>query len=201
MRLTVVFLTFFSFLLAGCGGSTKTVSRVAADTQTDLSGRWNETDAQMVAQEMIKDVMSRPWLQKHTDEKGKQPVVVVGKVRNESMEHIDTEVFTKEIERELVNSGLVEFVANKKESAVVRDEKMSQQSNASWETAKALAQEVGADFMLLGNISSIMDQSGSGKQQSVFYTVNLELINIETNQKVWIGNKKIKKAISRKKYS
>lgn len=187
--------------LSGCGGSSKTVTRVAADTQTDLSGRWNETDARLVAEEMIKDVTSKPWLQRHTDAKGKPPVLIVGRIRNESMEHIDTEVFTKDLERELINSGLVEFVAGTKESDAVRKERMDQQSNASFETAKALAQEVGADFMLIGNISSIMDQTTSGKDQSVFYTVNLELVNIETNQKVWLGNKKIKKFINRKKFS
>jgi uncharacterized protein (TIGR02722 family) len=199
MKLSIYTLAFL--LIAGCGGTTKTVTRVAADTNTDLSGRWNDTDARLVAEEMMKDVLSRPWLQRHMDDKGKPPVITVGRVRNESMEHIDTEVFTKDLERELINSGSVEFVAGTKESAAVRRERMDQQSNASYETAKALAQEIGADFMLVGNISSIMDQTGSGKEQSVFYTVNLELINIETNQKVWIGNKKIKKAISRKKYS
>jgi uncharacterized protein (TIGR02722 family) len=195
------FMLLLAVTLVGCGGSTKTVSRVAADTNTDLSGRWNDTDARLVAQEMIKDVLEKPWLTRFTESKGKPPVITVGRVRNESMEHIDTEVFTKDLERELINSGMVEFVAGVKESAAIRKERLEQQSNASWETAKALAQEVGADFMLIGNISSIMDQSGSGKEQSVFYTVNLELVNIETNQKVWIGNKKIKKAISRKKYS
>jgi PBP1b-binding outer membrane lipoprotein LpoB len=46
-----------------------------------------------------------------------------------------------------------------------------------------------------------MDQNVSGSKIAVFYSVNLELINVETNQKVWIGNKKIKKLVDRKRFN
>lgn len=182
-----------------CAPSQK-VSRVGADTRTDLSGKWNDTDARLVADEMIADALDKPWLERFNAQHGKPPVAVVGRVRNETMEHIDTEVFTKEMERVFVNSGLVNVVANSQERGQLRDERQEQQSYASYETAKALAQELGADFMLIGNISSILDEDLSGRESAIFYTVNLELVNVETNQKVWIGNKKIKKVIERSRY-
>jgi hypothetical protein len=37
------------------------------------------------------------------------------------------------------------------------------------------------------------------RETSIFYTVNLELVDVETNQKVWIGNKQIKKLIERRR--
>lgn len=189
------------FAFQACGGSSKTVSRVAADEQTDLSGRWNDTDAGLVAKEMIGDVMNAGWLSRHMQEFGEPPIVIVGRIRNESMEHIDTEVFTKALERDLINSGQVTFVANPNERKAIRQERSEQQQFASMETASALAAETGAQYMLIGNITSIMDQSSNGKEQAVFYDTNLELIKIENNQKVWIGNKKIKKFIARKKYN
>ena len=33
----------------------------------------------------------------------------------------------------------------------------------------------------------------------VFYKINLELTNIETNEKVWIGDKQIKKVVGQAK--
>lgn len=194
----------FSFVLllcfaAACAPSQK-VSRVGADTRTDLSGKWNDTDARLVADEMIADALDKPWLERFTSQHGKPPVTIVGRVRNETMEHIDTEVFTKEMERVFVNSGLVNVVASSQERGQLREERQEQQSYASYETAKALAQELGADFMLIGNISSILDEDISGRESAIFYTVNLELVNVETNQKVWIGNKKIKKVIERSRY-
>jgi len=53
--------------------------------------------------------------------------------------------------------------------------------------------EQGADFMLQGTINSIVDEYKRDK--TVYYQVDLELTNIETNEKVWIGDKKIKKMI------
>lgn len=189
----------FSLLTLACGPSQQ-VSRVAVDTQTDLSGKWNDTDARLVAEEMISDASSRPWLSRFQEEYNEPPAVIVGHVRNETMEHIDTEVFTKEMERSFVNTGRVNVVASPQEREQIRTERQDQQSYASYESAKALAQELGADFMLIGNINSIVDESVSGKQAAIFYTVNLELINVETNQKVWIGNKKIKKLIERSNF-
>lgn len=187
------------FLMAACAPSQK-VSRIATDTQTDLSGRWNDTDARLVAEEMISDALDSPWLTRFTERHDKYPVAIVGRVRNETMEHIDTEVFTKEMERAFINSGLVNVVASSKEREQIRDERQDQQSFASYETAKALAQELGADFMLIGNISSIYDENLRGDEAAVFYTVNLELVNVENNQKAWIGNKEIKKLIERSRY-
>jgi PBP1b-binding outer membrane lipoprotein LpoB len=125
--------------------------------------------------------------------------MIVGQVRNKSSEHINTDVFTKDIERELVNSGRVTFVATSTEREQLRDERLDQQYFASPETMKAWANETGADHMLLGTINSIVD-SVEG-QKVVYYQVNLELINIEKNIKVWIGEKKIKKLIEQDKYS
>lgn len=188
-----------AFVLVGCRPSQK-VTRINPNTTTDLSGKWNDTDARLVAEEMIADALSKPWLNQFNRNNQKPPVVIVGRVRNESMEHIETEVFTKELERSFVNSGEISVVASSEERADIRDERLDQQGNASYETTKKMGQELGADFMLIGNINSIVDEAVDSRTLAVFYTVNLEFVNIQTNQKVWIGNKKIKKFIERRNY-
>ena len=192
---TVIALVIVSgaMLFAGCGQS-KSVQRIEPNTTTDLSGDWNDTDSRLVAEEMIKDVLGKPWLGQFTGAKNKSPNVIVGTIKNRTSEHISALTFTKDLERELLNSGRVTFVANKEERTEVRDERADQQENASAETMKKFQQETGADFMLRGDISSIIDQEGGDKVK--FYQINLELVNIETNQKVWIGDKKIKKFVS-----
>lgn len=177
----------------GCGGG-KTVTRMDPTTQTDLSGRWNDTDARLVAQEMVPDALNRPWLTDWLTSKGAKPIVTVGGIRNNSSEHIDTDAFTTDFERELLNSGKVRFVARKTQRDEVRDERMDQSEWASKETMKEIRNETGADFVLVGSIQSITDQEG--KNSTIFYQTNFELINIETNEKVWIGQKEIKKGIS-----
>ncbi len=183
-----------ALFISGCGGSGKTVQRVDADSTVDLSGDWNDTDSRLVAEEMIKDVLNRPWLSNYQVANKKEPDVIVGTVRNRTSEHIATTSFIKNLERELLNSGKVSFVANKEERTEIREERADQQENASPESMKKFQRETGADFMLRGDITSIIDKEGGDAVK--FYQVNLELVNIETNKKVWSGEKKIKKLVS-----
>jgi len=193
LKTTLLFSLFgLVFLLAGCN---PTVTRVDSDTVTDLSGNWNDTDSRLVAQEMIQDVLSRGWLSKFNRSKGKAPTVIVGTVRNLSHEHINTRTFVADMERELINSGEVEFVASAQDRKEVRGEVKDQDLNASEQTRKALGNEVGADFMLQGSINSIVD-AVSG-EQARFYQIDLTLIELGTNRKVWVGQKKIKKTVEK----
>jgi uncharacterized protein (TIGR02722 family) len=191
----VVFVSIIAVLLVGC--STVKVSRVDVEEQIDLSGEWNDTDSQLVSKEMVSDALSRPWIDEFVSKKGQKPRVIVGTVKNRSHEHINTQTFVKDLERELINSGRVVFVASKEERQEIREEKLDQMMNASAATRKQLGEEWGADFILQGQINTILDQSGNKTLK--YYQVELELVNILTNEKVWIGQKKIKKLVQRPK--
>jgi hypothetical protein len=178
--------------LVGCQPS---VTRVDSAAVTDLSGNWNDTDSRLVAQEMVQDVLSRNWLPSFSNKQGKAPTVIVGSVRNLSHEHINTRTFIADIERELINSGEVDFVASSKERQEIRSERMDQDLNATEATRKAMGQETGADFMLQGSINTIIDAIDG--EQARFYQVDLNLIDLSSNRKVWVGQKKIKKTIEK----
>jgi len=188
----LVILPGLLFLLAACN---PTVTRVDSDSVTDLSGNWNDTDSRLVAEEMIQDVLSRSWLSKFNRSSGKAPTVIVGTVRNLSHEHINTRTFIADMERELINSGEVEFVASAEDREEVRSEVKEQDLHATEETRKAMGQEIGADFMLQGSINSIVD-AVSG-EQARFYQIDLTLIELGTNRKVWVGQKKLKKTVEK----
>ena len=194
MRPIAVLFVLLSTVLIGC--ATTKVERVDVAKTTDLSGRWNDTDSRLVSEEMIKDVLSRPWIERFSKEHGgKAPTVIVGTVTNKSTEHINVQTFTKDLERELTNDGRIQFVASKSEREEVREERQEQQSQSSQETAKGLGKEIGADYMLKGTINSILDEAGGVK--AVYYQVDLELFDVEKNLKVWAGQKKIKKVIEK----
>lgn len=186
-----LFITCVS-VVVGCSSAPK-VERIGVDEVRDLSGRWNDTDSRLVAEQMVGDVLLRPWLADFRSSSSRKPVVIVGVVRNLSSEHIEVGTFIKDIERELINSGLVKFVATRGERQEVRGERLDQQSFASEVTAKRLASETGADYMLKGGIKTHID-AVAGKHVK-FYQVDLELIAVESNEKAWIGSKKIKKFV------
>lgn len=190
-------LVFAVGLSTGC--SKKVVSRVDPTTTIDLSGYWNDTDSRLVAEEMIQDCLTRPWKGQHVDKYKKRPAVIVGQIMNKTSEHIATTTFVSDIERAFINSGDVEVVASAAEREQIRDEREDQQIFSRPETAKAWGREKGADYMLSGVISSITDQE-EGKKV-IYYQVDLTLIHLEENTKVWLGQKKIKKYIERKRFS
>ena len=183
-----------TLMLSACSTS---VERLDAQEQIDLSGAWNDTDSQLVAREMIEDSLSRAWISKFVQSEGKDPVVIVGRVKNLSHEHINTNTFVANMERELINSGEVQFVASATNRQEIRDERADQDLNATEATRKEAGQEYGADYMMQGQINTIVDVDGT--TQVRYYQVNLELISLKDNRKVWVGEKKIKKLIKNSK--
>jgi len=180
-----------------CSGG-KQVQRIDPGTTTDLSGRWNDTDSRLVADEMISDCLSRPWRSQHWEKEGKKPIVIVGQIRNKSTEHIATGTFIGDIERAFINSGEAEIVASAEEREQIRDERADQQQYSSDESMAQWGRELGADYMLGGVINTIEDKEGG--EMVMFYQVDLNLIDLERNTKVWQGQKKIKKYIGRGSY-
>jgi len=185
----------FSLLIFSCK---TTVQRVDETTVTDLSGRWNETDSRLTAEEITTELMQHPWYNTYTSQNnGERPVIIVGMITNKSHEHIPAETFSKDIEKEIINSGRMRLVQAGAKREELRAERADQQNYASESSMKSFGLEQGADFMLQGTINSIVDQAG--KEKTIFYQINLELSNLETNEKVWIGDKKIKKYLGKKK--
>lgn len=182
--------------LSACGAETR-VTRVDAGVVTDLSGRWNDTDSRMVAESMVKEALEFPWLNNFSQTNRRQPVVVVGTVLNNSHEHINVQTFVTDLERELTNSQKVTFVAGKTEREEVRTERKEQAMYAREDTQKAPGKEIGADYMMKGTIATILDEADGTK--AMFYQVDLQMVDLESNAKVWFGQKKIKKVIEKKR--
>ena len=142
-----------------------TGTQAPPEAPVDLSGRWNDTDSRLTAEAMIKEALGSPWPQRFSQLMGRTPVVVVGTVLNRTHEQLNTQTFVQDLERALMRSG----------------------------TVKPLGQESGADFMLQGTINSLVDELDSTR--AVFYQVDLELLDITSNVKVWQGQKKVKKVV------
>ncbi len=191
MNRTLLFVLMAALMMAA--GCQRRVTRVDTDRAIDLSGRWNDTDSRLVAEEMITDVLTRPWLTRFEQAHGRPPVIIVGDVRNRSHEHIDAETFIRNMEREFINSGMVRVVQGAEFREQIREERADQHEFANPETVAQWRRETGADFMLTGTMNSIVDQYRRDKV--IFYQVNLDLSDMETNEKVWIGEKQIRKTV------
>lgn len=188
----LLFSGFLSLLtLASCS---RQVTRIDVDETRDLSGRWNDTDSRLVAEEVTEEALFGKWLSNYREtHSGERPTVIVGFVKNKSHEHIDAETFIKDIEKAFIRTEKVRLVQGGKKREELRAERADQQENASVSTMKQWGLEIGADYMMQGSINSIVDSYK--RQKVVYYQVDLELTDMETNEIVWIGDKKIKKYV------
>ncbi|MHA4845432.1 penicillin-binding protein activator LpoB [Flavitalea antarctica] len=189
--LAMAIITTASVVATSCSHK---VTRIEPTEQIDLSGRWNNTDSRFVAEEMIGTILNDKWVSNHKQsQNGEKPVIIVGFVSNKSHEHIEAETFVKDVEQSFIKSGKLRLVQGGKKREELRAEKADQQSNASVSSMKKFGLEQGADYILQGSINSIVDSEK--RKKVVYYQVNLELTNIQSNEVVWIGDKKIAKYI------
>jgi penicillin-binding protein activator len=169
------------------------VTRIDPAETPDISGSWNNTDSRLTAEKMIEASLGDKWLSDYVQSKGKKPVVIVGMISNKSHEHIEAETFMKDLERSFISTNRVGVVQSGTKREEMRGEKADQQTNATASTLKKFGMEKGADYILQGSINSIVDSYKRKKTNT--YQINLELTNIETNEVVWIGDKKIAKYV------
>jgi uncharacterized protein (TIGR02722 family) len=196
--LAILMLAVAAVVVTGCSQGKK-VERIDPTEQVDLSGRWNDTDSRLVSEKMISDCLSKPWRVRHAEKHGERPTVIVGQIRNKTSEHISVGTFIADIERALINSGEVEMVASPEEREQIREERADQQEFSSQESIKQWGREHGADYMMIGTVDSIEDRERG--EMIIYYQVDLTLVDLETNQKVWLGQEKIKKYITMGSYS
>ena len=183
----------------GCGKNVE-VARVDSGKEIALTDKWNDEDSRLVAEEMINDMLSYPWISQFNQRfPGKEPLVTVQRVRNKSHEHIAVDTFVNDIKRAVIRSGKAGFIATLEERQDTRAELADQDMNASADTRMEMGEEDGAHFALSGTINSIVDQLDG--QRVTYYQVDLKLINLQTAREVWNGSKKIKKFMERKSFS
>lgn len=200
-RCTAAMVLFAAGALAlpACGPTRREVERVDPATTKDLDYRFNDTDARLVWQGMVNDATFRGWIDRWKAEHGgNRPVMIVGPITNKSQDYIDTGLFTMNFEREMLNTGHVRVVSMRDQRGALRDERLQGQEWNSPETRKLMKNELGADLMLMGTIIDVVQRSLDNRQLTKYYQVGLELTNIETNEKVWMGNVEIKKVATLK---
>lgn len=172
------------------------VKRYAADESVkDLSGYWNSNDVDQVCTTLIDSCIKSKRIANFKAAEGRAPFVIIGTIKNKSVEHIDTSILSKRFQNVIINDGTLEFVADANQREELRAEKNDQAENA-YETAKSIGNETAADFMLQGTVTTIVDTVG--KQQVRTYQVDMQLIDLETNRIIWSDqNNDIKKYIKK----
>jgi len=172
----------------GCSGPVTTYGN--AQAQETVNADFGSTDLQMIADKMVKSLIDSNRLQPDPADPGKAPLVAVARLRNETSEHIDTKSITDKIRTSLIKSGKVRFSAQDMQGDLLQQYKQ-QGVMASTETAKAAGRQIGAKYILGGDITSIVKQTG--KVKDVYYKITLQCTDIESAVIEWADEVEIRK--------
>jgi penicillin-binding protein activator len=179
--------------VSGCSGP-KAFTKGEYDDPTRvqlLDDKFNEADMQQMADTIIKAMVSCPYVANAP----KPPVVIVERVANRTEEHIDTVSLTDKIRTSLIKSGKVRFV-NKEERGTLSDEyDYNAAGNVSGPTAKQRGKQIGADYILSGNLMTNIQQVGNDK--FIYYKLTVNLTNMEASTIDCTEEREIRKQFKR----
>lgn len=182
-------LTLFivAFSLSNC--ASKIAYEDATETET-VSIDFGSTDLQITAEKMVDSLLSFPPVVDITSKR--RPVMFVDSIKNKTTEHIDTESITDTIQTKVLRSGKFRFVDMTKVESVRKQLEFQQKSGmVRQDTAVALSRQIGAEYMLYGNLSSIVKRGG--KVKDVYYKFTMKLMHLESGIVEWQDEKEIRK--------
>ncbi len=181
---------------AGCSNNWD-VKRVEPEASTEVDYRFNDEDARQIFQSMVTDCLNRRWLEDwKRSHQGQAPIIFLSDVRNQTEDYVNTQLFTTQIQEELLNSGQVRIKAERDFRDAIREERLDTKFNDP-ETIKAVAKELNADFALTGFVNDNKQRSNDGKVVVNYYQANMRLIDVETAEMVWSQTKELKKVAKR----
>lgn len=186
----IITLILISMVMVACSSGPKISYGDATAVETTTIG-FGSTDLQSIAAKMVDDLIAFPPIVQMTAQR--RPVVFVDKIKNKTTEHIDTESITDTVQTKLLQSGKFRFVDMTAVKAV-QEQMQFQMDSGMVDPAKAVAfgKQTGAEFMLYGNMSSIVKRNSSA--QDVYYKFTMKLVNLETGIMEWAGEKEIRKS-------
>lgn len=170
----------FLFLLAAT--SSVFAANVKRGGDANLTPYLNESDSRVVCKDIVGQVLKSPRIERFSREKGRDPIVTIGRIKDETGEFFDTQIIANSLKTAILNSGLLEFMANKDTRDEMRSELVDQANHANEDKALAMDDEDAADFMLTGSVKLMVQNDG--KKQERTYIVNIELADLRTHRTV-----------------
>ena len=173
------------FLLGLSFGCTVTTREISSEEEVIYDEGYHFSDKKNIVDALVGSLISKPPLSNTSD----KPVMIVYGVANRTSEHISTSAITDDIRQALLESGKVRFINETQRENIAYETDYQYGGRVSPQTRIKLARQVGAKYMLTGTLRSIEKkqprQVRLKKRTLKYYSLNLELTDIETSLIEW----------------
>jgi penicillin-binding protein activator len=192
VKLSMV-VSLLTLTLSGCA-TVPNVQYGDAGSAKPISTEFGSSDLQQIAESLVDSLITFPPIVELTAQR--RPVISVDRVKNKTMQHIDTESITDTVRTKLIKSGKFRFIDRTTDSAAI-DEIKTQQDSGLVDTKNAVkfGSQTGADFLLTANFSEIRQKAGS--VTDVYYKFTMNLKNLRSGVLEWSDEKEIRKVFNK----
>lgn len=161
-----------------------------------LSDRFNENDLQLIAKKMAESLANSPRFAQAPPDAQRLPIVLVGKLKNSTSEHIDMRSLGDKIQTALAQTGRFALVDQQARLDIAEEYEYQQSGYVNPNEAKAPGQQVSVDFVITGDLASIIQEVGNDKL--VYYKMTAKLNNVRTGLIEWTDEKQIRKKFEKR---
>ncbi|HZX40798.1 MAG TPA: penicillin-binding protein activator LpoB [Myxococcaceae bacterium] len=152
-----------------------------------LSDEWAPSDLQLIAKKVVGDLQASPAFAQIQG----RPVVIVGKLKNSTSEHIDMQSLADKIQTQLANTGKFAFVDASARQAIAEEYEYQGSGYVRPDQAKGPGQQIAPDYIMTGELASIKQRVGS--DEFIYYKMTAKLSNLRTGLLEWTDEKELKK--------
>ncbi len=182
-------ITAFMLLSVGCAATTRSIDPDESTIHYDAN--YDFSDKKEIVNKLTDSLLNTTLLGRETS----KPIIVTYGIANETAEHINTGGISDDIRLKLIQAGEYRFVNRKQRDNALSETDFQHAGFVPPEQRVVEGRQLGANYILAGTLRSIEKQQPREfrltKRKLVFYSMNLELTNIETGEISWADNVEI----------
>ena len=178
---------------ASCGPKAVRGSEVPGLDDQAMSTGLDQRDLQKLLHENMKALQAAPVLQKW--EKENSPTAAVLPLRNETTEHIDSQLdaLISDIETTLVNAGHVRVISMEQQPGLIEKVRAQYSDAFDQNQIAAWGKQIGARYIVTGKVFSSDERQDD--ERRVQYFMFIQVLDIETSQILFQHKTSVTKAL------
>lgn len=172
------------FFLVSCAGT-----QYQDVSKNTLSASFSVSDQKMLVDNLVGKLINDIGFKQEL--RGERPTLLIDIVKNKTSEQIDTESMTDTLKVNIIKSRMFSILNRDKMDILAKEQSLNQSGLTDGQKATQLGKLWGAQYVLYGSFSSIVNYVGKEKQ--VYYKFTLIIQNIQTGEEVWIDEAELNK--------
>lgn len=180
--------------LGACAATTRTLD---PDVEQHYDASYDFSDKKQIVDALTNSLLSAASVSTENE----KPVIIIYGIDNETSEHISTGGISDDIRLALIRSGEYRFINREQRQNVLDEADYQHAGFVAPEQRVSEGRQLGADYILSGTLRSIEKQQPRqwrlNKRELIYYSMNLELTDLETGEINWADAVEIARESSR----